>query len=292
MSAQVGFGDFSEKSAGHVQQKQVVTKKVVKNAKSTYDIEKNHLNLIEIKRRSNFKRIQPKRKFEHCEMLHQLDQTRQNVKKYVATNKIKEEDDKVAEIPFAPSIDKTSGAIMRNVNKDVLERTYDWMNMKLRKNTEAKKDKSYKNDEDLKATTMKHKPIPKSATATSKVRIFLETEQNNLNLTNSFKGTGGINNQNAIGVIQYTGYQGQPMKSKKKAVHSFLDPITTKSGAKSTKGKNVLHNVANQDKAKLGEMIGFYQGGNKPVSMAVNDPRGLKMKEFKGAISKHLRDMI
>jgi len=280
----VDFGQAGDRGA--VKQVKVVKKKVVKNAKSTYEIEKNHLNLVEIQRRANFKKLQPYRKFHHCEMLHKLDETRRNVKKYIDTAK---DDDDPSDYPFQPCIDKTSNEIMKNVNKDVLGRTYDWLDMKIRKNNEKIKDKDYKFEEDIKNTTIKHKPIPKSATATSKVRIFLETQQNNLNLTNTFKGTGGVNNQNPTGVIQYTGFQGQPMKKKKKAVHTFLDPISNKTqkGAKS----NVLHNVGNKDKGKLNEVIGFYQGGNKPVNTKVADPRKMKMKDFKKEISTHLREM-
>jgi hypothetical protein len=281
----VDFGEGRNEDAA-VKKVKVVKKKVVKNAKSTYEIEKNHLNLVEIQRRANFKKLQPYRKFQHCEMLHKLDETRRNVKKYIDTAK---DDDDPSDYPFHPNIDKTSNEIMKNVNKNVLGRTYDWLDMKIRKNNEKVKEKDYKFEEDIKNTTIKHKPIPKSATATSKVRIFLETQQNNLNLTNTFKGTGGVNNQNPTGVIQYTGFQGQPMKKKKKAVHTFLDPISNKTekGAKS----RVLHNVGNNDKGKLNEVIGFYQGGNKPVDTKISDPRKMKMKEFKKEISSHLRDM-
>lgn len=280
------LGGFGGPMHGEVEVETVVVKKTVKNAKSTYEIEKNHLNLIEIQRRSNFKRLQPHKKFQHCEMLHKLDETRRNVKKYIDRAK---DDDDPSGYPFRPKIDKTSNEIMKNVNKDVLGRTYDWLNMKLRKNNESIKDRNYKLDEDVKNTTIKHKPIPKSSTATSKVRVFLETQQNNLNLTNTFKGTGGINNQNHTGVIQYTGFQGQPQKGKKKTVHTFLDPISNKTNKKPT--KNVLHNVGSNDKAKLNNMIGFYQGGSKPVDVKVSDPRSLKMKDFKNQISQHLKEM-
>lgn len=269
-----------------VKTKVVTKKKVVKNAKSTYEIEKNHLNLVEIQRRANFKKLQPYRKFQHCEMLHKLDETRRNVKKYIDTTK---DDDDPSDFTFQPNIDKTSNEIMKNVNKDVLGRTYDWLDMKIRKNNERMKEKDYKIEEDVKNTTIKHKPIPKSATATSKVRIFLETQQNNLNLTNTFKGNGGVNNQNPTGVIQYTGFQGQPMKKKKKPVHTFLDPISHKTDKKNQ--KNVLHNIGNQNKEKLNEVIGFYQGGNKPLSTKVGDPRNMKMKDFKKKINVHLKDM-
>lgn len=281
----VGFGAEDNGQAA-VQTKVVVKKKVVKNAKSTYEIEKNHLNLIEIQRRANFKKLQPYRKFQHCEMLHKLDETRRNVKKYIDKSK---DDDDPSDFPFQPNIDKTSNEIMKNVNKNVLGRTYDWLDMKIRKNNEKIKEKDYKFEEDIKNTTMKHKPIPKSATATSKVRIFLETQQNNLNLTNTFKGNGGVNNQNPTGVIQYTGFQGQPMKKKKKPVHTFLDPISKKTDK--SKQKNVLHNIGNQNKEKLNEVIGFYQGGSKPLDTKVGDPRGMKMKEFKRKINTHLKDM-
>ena len=284
----VGFGDGFMNETATAPKKAVVKKKVVKNAKSTYDIEKNHLNLIEIQRRANWKKMQGKKKFSHCDMLHKLDETRRNVKKYIDTNK---DDEDLCDFPFAPNIDKTSNEIMKNVHKDVLGRTYDWMNMKQRKNNEAIKDKYYKEDEDVKAATIMHKPIGKSATATSKVRVFLETQQSNLNTTDTFKGTGGVNNQNATGVIQYTGYQGQPKVNPKKAVHTFLDPISTKSGHKSTQGRSILHSVGNQNKEKLGEVIGFYQGGNKPVDILVNDPRNLPMKDFKNSISANLREM-
>lgn len=282
----VGFGGDSNGDAAVKKVKVVKKKKVVKNAKSTYEIEKNHLNLVEIQRRANFKKLQPYRKFQHCEMLHKLDETRRNVKKYIDTAK---DDDDPSDYAFHPCIDKTSNEIMKNVNKNVLGRTYDWLDMKIRKNNEKIKEKDYKFEEDIKNTTIKHKPIPKSSTATSKVRIFLETQQNNLNLTNTFKGTGGVNNQNPTGVIQYTGFQGQPMKKKKKAVHTFLDPISNRKekGAQ----KNVLHNVGNANKGKLNEVIGFYQGGNKPVDTKIADPRKLKMKDFKNQISTHLREM-
>ena len=281
----VGFGEGNDNSSA-VKKVKVVKKKVVKNAKSTYEIEKNHLNLVEIQRRANFKKLQPYRKFQHCEMLHKLDETRRNVKKYIDTAK---DDDDPSDYPFRPAIDKTSNEIMKNVNKNVLGRTYDWLDMKIRKNNEKVKDKEYKFEEDIKNTTIKHKPLPKSATATSKVRLFLETQQNNLNLTNTFKGTGGVNNQNPTGVIHYTGFQGQTVKQKKKAVQTFLDPISKKSDR--CNPKNVLHNVGNKNKAKLSEVIGFYQGGNKPVNTKIADPRKLKMKEFKNQISTHLREM-
>lgn len=264
----------------------VVRKKQVKNAKSTYEIAQNHLNLVEIQRRANFKKLQPYRKFQHCEMLHKLDETRRNVKKYIDTAK---DDDDPTDYSFQPAIDKTSNEIMKNVNKNVLGRTYDWLDMKIRKNNEKVKDKEYKFEEDIKNTTIKHKPILKSATATSKVRLFLETQQNNLNLTNTFKGNGGVNNQNPTGVIQYTGFQGQPVKQKRKKVHTFLDPISKKHDRSNP--KNVLHNIANKDKGKLNQVIGFYQGGSKPLTTKITDPRSLKMKDFKNQISSHLRDM-
>lgn len=282
----VDFGVQGNGNGAVKQVKVVKKKKVVKNAKSTYEIEKNHLNLVEIQRRANFKKLQPYRMHQHCEMLHKLDETRRNVKKYIDTAK---DDDDPSDYPFRPNIDKTSNEIMKNVNKDVLGRTYDWLDMKIRKNNEKVKDKEYKFEEDIKNTTIKHKPIPKSATATSKVRVFLETQQNNLNLTNTFKGTGGVNNQNPTGVIQYTGFQGQPLVKKKKPVHTFLDPISKKKD--NSNAKTVLHNVGNQDKGKLSEVIGFYQGGNKPVDTKVGDPRKMKMKQFKNQISNHLREM-
>jgi hypothetical protein len=262
------------------------TRKVVKNAKSTYEIEKNHLNLVEIQRRANFKRLQPQAKFQHGEMLHKLDQTRRELR---AEMQGSPDLDDPTGYTFKPTIDKTSNAIMQNINKDVLGRTYDWLDMKLKKNTDKAKDQEYKQEEDIKNATIKHTTLPKSSHATSKVRVFLETQQNNLNLTNTFREDGGVNNQHQAGVIQYTGFQGQPVKSKKRGVHTNLDPVASKKGPKVV--RTVLHNVGSQNKSKLGEVINFYQAGNMPVDSSIKDPRSLKMKDFKNEVTNKLKDM-
>lgn len=262
------------------------TRKVVKNAKSTYEIEKNHLNLIELQRRANFKRLQPQAKFQHGEMLHKLDQTRRELRSEMEGSP--DLDDPTG-YTFQPNIDKTSNAIMQNINKDVLGRTYDWLDMKLKKNTDRIKEHEYKVEEDIKNTTIKHKPLPKSANVTSKVRVFLETQQNNLNLTNTFRDGEGINNKNHNGVVQYTGFQGQPAKSRKRPVHTNLDPISTKKGKK--KVNTFLHNVGSKDKSKLGEQLDFYTGKNVPVDTSGKDPRNMKMKDFKNEMTGKLRDM-
>lgn len=267
----------------------VVVKKErgTKNAKSTYEIEKNHLNLIELQRRANFKRLQRNPKFQHCEMLHKLDETRRDVRRLIEAEK--PDPDDPSPYPFKPNIDRTSREIMKSVNKDVLVRTYDWLQMKVDKGYERGKERQFKDEEDYKMSTMKHKPIAKSATATSRVRLFLETQQNNLNLTNTFKGEGGINNANPSGVVQYTGFQGQPKKAKKKAVHTFLDPIANKGERK--KGKSVLDHVGTDKKEKLGKQIEFYQGGRKPVDSHITDARQMKMKDFKEAVKTKLKDI-
>lgn len=287
MSGAVGFeagGDVVVTEKVVVVQK---TQPVVKNAKSTYEIEKNHLNLIELQRRANFKRLQRNPKFQHCEMLHKLDETRRDVRKMIEAEK--PDPDDPSPYPFKPHIDRTSREIMKNVDKDVLIRTYDWLQMKVDKGYERNKERQFKEEEDFKMSTMKHKPIPKSATATSRVRLFLETQQNNLNLTNTFKGEGGINNNNPSGVVQYTGFQGQPKKVKKKAVHTFLDPIAKKGPR--PKGKNVLDNIGSEQKDKLGKQIGFYQGGKVPVDAHITDARQMKMKDFKKAVKTKLKDL-
>ena len=262
------------------------TRKQVKNAKSTYEIEKNHLNLIEIQRRANFKRLQPNPKFEHTEFLHKLDQTRRDMKDQMQGSP---DPDDPSDCTFKPAIDKTSNEIMQNINKDVLGRTYDWLDMKLKKNLEKKKDQDNKFEEEIKNATIKHKPLPKSSNVTSKVRVFLETQQNNLNLTNTFRDKEGINNQNHAGVIQYTGFQGQPAKAKKREVHTNLDPISSKKGKQ--KVNTFLHNVGTQNKQKLGEVINFYQGKNTPVDSSIKDVRNMKMKDFKSSVTSKLKDM-
>lgn len=262
------------------------TRKQVKNAKSTYEIEKNHLNLVEIQRRANFKRLQPNKMFEHCDMLHKLDSTRRELR---AEMQGSPDLDDPSGYTFAPNIDKTSNEIMKNINKDVLGRTYDWLDMKLNKKKEKEKEQEYKLEEDIKNSTIKHQILPKSSTATSKVRVFLETQQNNLNLTNTFRDGKGVNNQNHTGVIQYTGFQGQPVKAKKRTVHTNLDPVSSKKGPK--KVTTFLHNVGTQNKQKLGEVIDFYQGGNKPVESSVKDVRNLKMKDFKAEVTSKLNAM-
>ena len=141
-------------------------------ADSTENIAHLELNLVEIQRRTNLRKLRKYKKFEHTNRLHDLDK---EIKARIEKKPKSQIEEDPAKFSYKPKIDETSNLIMQTVGKDVLSRTYDWMNKKLKHREQLTKDQIYKQDEDYKYSTTKHVPIGKSKKATSKVKEFIKT---------------------------------------------------------------------------------------------------------------------
>ena len=116
--------------------------KTQKRKRTHYAVTPEKLNIIEIKRKINEKRVKTPNLNGHCELLYKLNDTRQKIKGMLETAKLKKEDSEHYE--FKPTINPKSKALAKNQNQDVVERNVCWLQEKSERLDKLREDKEKK----------------------------------------------------------------------------------------------------------------------------------------------------
>lgn len=151
-----------------------------KRKKTDYNIGKNQLNLIEIRRKLNADKIKLNKKHKHCKELHDLEKRKliHNMNLFY----LKKEDDLQKSkklLIFKPKLDKKSKSMMKNKKEPLLNRMANWLKLREEKIKRSKQDKIDKEEQKI-VISMKPKLIKNKIQVVSKVKIFLQKFEENM----------------------------------------------------------------------------------------------------------------
>lgn len=107
-----------------------------KRKRTQYAVTNEKLNLMEIQKRLNARRVNHMKKHRHCEALYKLDDTRLKVKEMLVDAKIAEENSQ--NYPFQPYINPKSKRLAEHIGGDVVSRNKKWL---LQRNEKRERDK-------------------------------------------------------------------------------------------------------------------------------------------------------
>lgn len=131
----------TEKSSDHNPFKDDAAK-TQKRKRTQYAVTPEKLNIIEIKRKINEKRVKTPNLHGHCELLYKLNDTRQKIKGMLETAKLKKEDSE--HYDFKPTINPKSKTLAKNQTEDVVERNFCWLQERSERLDKLREDKEDK----------------------------------------------------------------------------------------------------------------------------------------------------
>lgn len=116
-----------------------------KRKRTQYAVTPEKLNIVEIRRKMNEKRIKTPDHHAHCDLLYKLNNTRLQIKDMLHTAKMKAEYSE--KYNFHPTINSTSRKLMQRTNANIIDRNIYWLQERNEKLEKAKEEKQRKNEE-------------------------------------------------------------------------------------------------------------------------------------------------